>query len=203
MEAYHLDYYSHLDSPIHRIPASTKLAAALVLLFLILAIPLSWSLFFYGTAILLVVVTAMSHVPLRFVIRRLAWLELVIVGMAASRLFGENGVHAFFSLVITATLCTATMLVLSCTTRFDQILSTLSALGLPPLLVTTLGLMYRYLFVLSEEASRMKRARMARTFNPARGRVWRSLASVIAQLFVRSAERAQRIHSAMLARGLQ
>lgn len=199
----YLDQYAHLDSFVHRIPAPTKLAIAMVLLLLCLIIPVSWTWFFWGLGIVLLTGAIVSHVPLGFLLRRLAWLELVIVGMAASRLFGEHGFELFLSLVITATACAAVMLLVSCTTRFSDILSTLTQLGLPALLVTTLGLMYRYLFVLSDEAGRMKRARLARTFQPDRGRLWRSLASVIAQLFVRSAERAQRIHSAMLARGWQ
>jgi cobalt/nickel transport system permease protein len=199
----YLDQYAHMDSAVHRIPAPTKLAIAMVLIFLCLLFPVSWTWFFWGMAILLLVAAISSHVPLGFLVRRLLWLELVIVGMAASRLFGENGLDAFVSLVVHATACAAVMLMVSCTTRFTDILSTLTQLGLPSLLVTTLGLMYRYLFVLSDEAGRMKRARLARTFQRDRGRLWRSLASVIAQLFVRSAERAQRIHSAMLARGWQ
>lgn len=204
MKAHYLDQYAHMDSPVHRIPAPTKLAIAMVLLFLCLLIPVSWTWFFGSLAIFLLVAAISSHVPLGFLFRRLAWLELVIVGMAASRLFGEEGGLApFLSLVTKATACAAVMLIVSSTTRFSDILSTLTALGLPTLLVTTLGLMYRYLFVLSDEAARMRRARLARTFQQDRGRLWRSMASVIAQLFVRSAERAQRIHSAMLARGWQ
>ena len=204
MKAHYLDQYAHMDSPVHRIPAPTKLAIAMVLLFLCLLIPVSWTWFFGGVGILLLVAAISSHVPLGFLLRRLAWLELVIVGMAASRLFGEEGgIAPFLSLVTKATACAAVMLMVSSTTRFSDILSTLTALGFPTLLVTTLGLMYRYMFVLSDEAGRMRRARLARTFKRDRGRLWRSMASVIAQLFVRSAERAQRIHSAMLARGWQ
>jgi energy-coupling factor transporter transmembrane protein EcfT len=47
----------------------------------------------------------------------------------------------------------------------------------------------------------MVRARRSRTFSRDRASVWRSSASVIAQLFVRSSERAERIYAAMCARG--
>ena len=200
----YLDQYAHLNSPVHRIPAPTKLAIAMALLFLSLLFPISWTWYYWGLAILLLVGAISSRVPLGFLLRRMLWLELVIVGMAASRLFGDDGGFIpFLALVVHATACAAVMLLVSSTTRFTDILSTLSALGLPSLLVTTLGLMYRYLFVLTDEAARMRRARLARTFRRDRGRLWRAMASVIAQLFVRSAERAQRIHSAMLARGWQ
>jgi len=61
--------------------------------------------------------------------------------------------------------------------------------------------MYRYLFVLVDEAQRMKRARASRTFTVRRGRSWRTLATVVSQLFIRASERAERIYGAMCARG--
>ena len=61
--------------------------------------------------------------------------------------------------------------------------------------------MYRYLFVLIDEAERMQRARRSRTFTSERSHVWKSLAALVGQLFVRSTERAERIYAAMCARG--
>jgi cobalt/nickel transport system permease protein len=71
----------------------------------------------------------------------------------------------------------------------------------PALLVTTLALMYRYLFELVDEAERMQRAQKCRTFERRRWHAWKSLGTVAGQLFVRSTERAERIYAAMLARG--
>lgn len=203
METAYLDQYAFLGSPIHRIPASTKLAATIVLIFLILLLPTSWTWFYWPLTAGLIVAAFVSRIPRRFLLRRLMWLEVVILGMSASRLFGEGGLAAFGSLVFSATLCGAIVLLVGATTRFTDILATLSALGLPAGLISTLGLMYRYLFVLGDEAGRMKRARASRTFRQDRLGLWRSRASVVAQLFVRCAERAQRVHSAMMARGWQ
>jgi cobalt/nickel transport system permease protein len=61
--------------------------------------------------------------------------------------------------------------------------------------------MYRYLFVLVDEAERMQRARRSRTFTRLRTHAWESRASLVGQLFVRSTERAERIYAAMCARG--
>ena len=72
---------------------------------------------------------------------------------------------------------------------------------MPGLLVTTLALLYRYLFVLIDELERMQRARAARTFRSSRWKTWQVLASIAGQLFVRSTERAERIYAAMCARG--
>jgi cobalt/nickel transport system permease protein len=71
----------------------------------------------------------------------------------------------------------------------------------PALLVTTLALMHRYLFVLLDESERMRRARSSRTFWRQRRARWRMLGTVVGQLFVRASERAERIYAAMCARG--
>jgi cobalt/nickel transport system permease protein len=95
-------------------------------------------------------------------------------------------------------------------------LTVLRRLRVPPLLVTTLALMHRYLFVLVEESERMRRARASRTFRhsghpgpskrsglwgPGRRIHWHVLGSVVGQLFLRASERAERIYDAMCARG--
>jgi cobalt/nickel transport system permease protein len=62
-------------------------------------------------------------------------------------------------------------------------------------------LMCRYLPVLAEESRRMQRARASRTFSSKRTLAWQNLTTVIGQLFIRSADRAERIYLAMCARG--
>jgi len=61
--------------------------------------------------------------------------------------------------------------------------------------------MHRYLFVLMDESERMHRARASRTFTHTRRFQWHTLATVVAQLFIRASERAERIYDAMCARG--
>jgi len=93
------------------------------------------------------------------------------------------------------------MILLANTTPFSELLGVLRRIHFPALMITTLALMYRYLFVLVDETERMQRARVSRTFTKQRAHVWKSLATVIGQLFVRSTERAERIYAAMSARG--
>ena len=93
------------------------------------------------------------------------------------------------------------MVLLANTTPFAELLRVLKAARVPALLVTTLSLMYRYLFVLLDESQRMRRARLSRTFTGRQARSWRTRASVLGQLFIRSGERAERIYGAMCARG--
>jgi cobalt/nickel transport system permease protein len=69
------------------------------------------------------------------------------------------------------------------------------------MLITTLAMMYRYLSLLTDQTQRMRRARMSRTFNANRASTWRSLTSIIGHLFIRTAERSERVYTAMCARG--
>jgi cobalt/nickel transport system permease protein len=93
------------------------------------------------------------------------------------------------------------MLLLTWTTPFHEILQELRRCYMPTVMVTTLALMYRYFPVLAEESRRMQRARASRTFSARRGIAWHTLGTIIGQLFVRSADRAERIYLAMCARG--
>ena len=54
-------------------------------------------------------------------------------------------------------------IVLAAATPFPELLSAMRALRVPRLLVAIFGLMWRYLFVLADEAVRLIRARQARS----------------------------------------
>ena len=139
--------------------------------------------------------------PLRHLGRRLLLAEPFAVGVALLSLLQPNGLRIFTAMLIKSTLCLFCMVLLTATTRFTDLLGALQQAHAPRLLVTTLALTYRYLFLLIDEAGRMLRARRSRTFVRDRWSTWRSLATVAALLFVRSSERAERVYSAMCARG--
>ena len=203
-----LDRYSRLDSPVHRLPAALKLALALIFVFVTVALPLSARGWFIGLFATLVAVAALSRIPWSFLLKRFLFLEPFVLGVAVLTLFQPNGIRVFATIFVRSTLCLLTMMLLSNTTPFAAILRVLRRVHVPALFVTTLALMYRYLFVLVDEAERMHRARASRTFTPKtfgnhahRIHLWQMLGTVIGQLFVRSTERAERIYAAMLARG--
>lgn len=185
----------------HRLPAGLKLAAGLALVLVTVTIPgagWGWNI---AMAITLVVVVMISRVPVGFVFRRLLLLEPFVLGVSLLAVLQPNGLHVFTTLVIKSTLCLLTMIVVSGTTPFVDLLRVLRRLRVPAILVTTLALLYRYLFVLVDEAQRIETARASRTLAPSRRRTWRLLGSALGMLFVRSSERAERIYAAMLARG--
>ncbi|HCA79277.1 MAG TPA: cobalt ECF transporter T component CbiQ [Bacteroidetes bacterium] len=196
-----LDRYSRLGSPIHRLPTALKLLATFSLILATVAVPFSSLWFFVVAAGLLLIVAAVSAIPWLFIFKRLLLLEPLALGIAVMALFQPNGTTIFLSIVTRSTLCLFTVILLSNTTPFENLLRALGRVGAPRILVTILALMYRYLFVLIDEGERITRARMSRTFSTNRVRRWQALASLIGQLFVRSTERAERIYAAMTARG--
>ena len=198
MRHYLLDRYSRLDSPVHRLPAGLKLIAALAMIFCVVLLP-AWCL--AGIAILLAGVALASRVPPGFLARRLLLLEPFVLGVALLALVQPGGERVFLLIVTKSTLCLFTVVLLSNTTPFAELLAVLRRARFPALLITTLALMYRYLFVLVDETERMRRARACRTFTKGRAALWKTLGTVIGQLFIRSTERAERIYAAMCARG--
>lgn len=196
-----LDRYSRLDSRVHRLPAGAKLLGAVALVSMLVVLPIAHARWFVGIALFLVATVVLARIPVGFVARRLLLLEPLVLGVAFLSLLQPQGPRIFTGIVVKSTLCLLTVIVLASTTPFAALLRVLRQLHVPAILVTTLALLYRYLFVLVDEAQRLQRARASRTFRGGRARLWRSLGATLGMLFVRSTERAERIYAAMCARG--
>jgi cobalt/nickel transport system permease protein len=197
----HLDRFSRIDSPVHRVRTDVKFVAVIAMLLIIAATPLSSTAVFACAGVVLVAVAWLSRVPFRFLVQRILLLEFFVCGAAMLSLLQPGGLAVFTRVLIKSSLCLATALLFSTTTPYVDLLRTLKAWHVPSLLITMLALMYRYMFVLFDELGRMQRARTSRTFVHNRTLVWHSLATIVAQLFIRSTERAERIYAAMCARG--
>lgn len=80
----------------------------------------------------------------------------------------------------------------------------LQGLGFPVKVVTLLLLTYRYVFVIEEEYNRLLRAIKIRGFRARTSlHTYRTYAYLIGMLFVRSWDRAERVHRAMRCRGFE
>ena len=196
-----LSPYQHGSSAVHRLPAGAKLAAAVACILLIVLLPRTAWWAYAAIGALLVVLAFITRANLRQMLVRLLLLEPFVLGIAQLALLRPGGTALFLSMLAKSTLCLACMILLTATTRFSAVLAVLWRLRVPSLLVTTLALMHRYLFVLLEEMGRMQRARRSRTFVAGRSSAWRNSAQVAGQLFVRTSERAERVYLAMCARG--
>jgi cobalt/nickel transport system permease protein len=120
----------------------------------------------------------------------------------------DVGLVRFASIVIRSWLSVQGAIWLTATTQFPDLMHALRHLRVPRLLTAIISFMYRYLFVLADEAGRLLRAREARSAAPVDGNgggrlLWRAkvAGSMVGQLFLRSFERSERVYNAMLARG--
>ena len=181
--------------------AGWKLAATLGVVVALIAVPVGAWGFLAGTAAGLGMLTRVSRVPFGFLVRRVLLLELFAVGVIVMAVFQPGGWGLAAFLGVRTALCLFAMMLLANTTPFGELVRVMKRMRVPALLVTTVSLMYRYLFVLADESERMRRARMCRSFSGRRAGSWRLRATVISQLFLRSSERADRIYGAMSARG--
>ncbi len=193
--------YKHRSSIIHRLHSPLKLIVAVALIFLIVLLPRNAWPSYAIVAVFLIIIGGLSRISPLELGKRLLLLEPFAIGIALLSMLQANGFQIFLALLTKSTLCLFCMILVAATTRFTDILSALRRLHVPALLVTILALMYRYLFLLLDEMGRMQRARKSRTYVRSRWFTWRLSATVIALLFVRTSERAERIFSAMRARG--
>lgn len=226
MHVHFLDPYKARSSPVHALDARVKLPLTLAAIVTISLMPVgAWPIYILLFAIILSVVIV-SELGVFPVLRR-ASLAFPFVLAALPILFnGEGdplfslwpgglsvygpGLERFLSIGFKSWLSVQVAIVLASSTPFPDLLMALRALRVPRLLVAVFGLMWRYLFVMADEALRLMRAREARSGAGAVGgkRVggtvaWRARVTggMAGNLFVRSLERGDRIYSAMVSRG--
>jgi cobalt/nickel transport system permease protein len=193
--------------PLQRLDPRVKLLTTLVYVILVVATPLDHPRWLAFEGLLLAFVVGLAGLPPRVLFRR--WLAFaVLVGFLAvlvaqthplRPMLGFGGVAA--GILAQNGLAFGAMLVLAGVTPFPQLLNALTRLRTPPVLVATLHFMYRYLHVLGAELERMIQARQARSFRRSGRLDWTRLGGLIGMLFLRSMERGERVHAAMLARG--
>jgi cobalt/nickel transport system permease protein len=206
----------HGHSPVHRAPAHLKVAALVGFMVTVVATPREWYPAFglYLAAVLGVI--AVSSVPFGYIARRMV-IELPFVVFALLMPFvatgprtdvlgvalSEPGLLAAWGLLAKGTLGVMASLTLAATTEPRHLLAGLERLHVPRQLVQIMGFMIRYLDVTAEEMRRMRIARESRGFSGGSLRSWPVVARSAGALFIRSYERGERVHLAMLARGYE
>lgn len=162
----------------------------------------------------LLIVTAFA-IPVFPILKRLAMASPFILFMAGGNiLLDQTDFTTVQGVTVTAGMVSATVIAMKAAVTLSSLLSIMSCmpfhrlglalrgLGVPEVFVTQLLLVYRYSFLLSEEATMMQKARDLRAFN-GRGRGVRVTAGLIGSLLIRTTSRAERIYMAMSARGFR
>lgn len=206
----------HGHSPLHRAPAHVKVVATLGFVLAVVGTPREAVWAFAVHLALLVGVAVVSSVPPRYLARRLV-VEIPFVLLAVTMPFiatgptvpvgplelSQAGLWAGWGLFAKGSLGAIAAVLLAATTEAGDLVSGLARLRVPRQLVLVLSFMIRYLDVVSGEMRRMRVARESRGFRTGGLRSWPVLGSTAGALFVRSYERGERVHLAMLSRGFQ
>jgi cobalt/nickel transport system permease protein len=201
-----LDRWSRGASAIHRRDARAKTIAVLV--FLVALATTHRSFMAVGACYFAILLAAMiaARLPLVAALTRAAVvLPFTLVFAVISLTAGEA--LAAMTLVGKSYLSALAVLVLLSTTPLPELLHGLEHLGVPRYLLMVVQFLYRYLFVISEEAQHMRAAALVKSGSVGRVLFDRSkfgaAAGALGVLFARSYAHADGIHQAMLARGFQ
>lgn len=207
-----LHYHGH--SAVHRAPAHLKILALVSFVLLVVATPREWYAAYavYLAVVVGVIVTA--RVPVLYVVRRMvvevpfllfaALMPFVATGERTEVLglsLSEPGLLAAWGLAAKGTIGVMSSLTLAATTEPSDVLLGLRRLRMPELIVQIMGFMVRYLDVVTADLGRMIVAMRSRGVEPRSPRHWPALARTLGALFIRSYERGERVHLAMLSRG--
>ncbi len=189
------------DSPIHRLDPRAKIIGLIGLVIFTASLPPGAWAAFAATAVILLCLVIVARLRPAHVLRRMTIEVPFLIAAALLPFTVEDGLVLGATVAAKLTLCVLSMVILSSTTPFPRLLRGFELLKAPRLITVIVAFMWRYLHVLAEEVSRMKRAREARGYSA--GWLWQATSTgpLIATLFIRSLERGERVYLAMASRG--
>lgn len=234
MHVHFLDPYRPRTSPVHALDGRVKFILTVAFILTASLTPVAaWPVYVLLFALILSV-EILSGLGVGYVLKR-ALLALPFVLAAVPIIFTQGrsvlfafpigpwtltahaeGLERFVSLSLKSWLSVQAAIVMSASTPFPELLQAMRAVGVPRLLVSMFGMMWRYTFVLVDEAVRLIRARAARSGQLADSGhtpgsiagtggsvIWRARVTggMAGNLFLRAFERSDRIYVAMLSRG--
>ena len=214
----HIDRYAQGDTLAHRLDARAKLLGLVAYLAVLISFDRYAVLVLAPMAAGPLATLWFGHIPLRFALRRVLVLSPFILTLALMSPLYDRApqliVFAGWRWSIAAGWLTAADVSLKfalgvlavtavmTTTPFSSLLEAMRRLRAPRLLVAQLGLLYRYVFLLVDQAMRLRRARDFRGAGRASARArLAAVGGIIGALFVRSLDRSERVLLAMAVRG--
>jgi cobalt/nickel transport system permease protein len=220
-----VDAYYDTGSLLHRTDARVKVIVTFLLILLVALTPMGAFGAYVGFFVIVMVGALVGHVDPLSILKR-SLVALPFAGAAVSLIFtvpgpslgtvpllgwpiSSAGLVRFASIMFKSFVSVQIAVLMMQTTHFTDMLWAFGALHVPKVLVAIFSFMYRYLFVLADEALRLTRARDSRSAtigkNPAFGRsiAFRAQTTgrMIGNLFLRSYDRSERVYQAMVSRG--
>lgn len=201
-------------SPVHRVAAHAKLVALAVFATSVAATPRHAMWAFALDAALLATVAGVARIPIATLVRRALVVSPVLVVAVLVPFIGDgpradvgpitvsaDGLWAAWNIAAKATLGATASILLTATTPIPDLLEGMTRLRVPRPVVSIIAFMIRYLDLLAEQLHRMRQSMTARGHDPRWLWQARPIAAAAGTMFVRTYERGERIHYAMLARG--
>lgn len=163
--------------------------------------------------IVLILAMGLAEIPFDFLLKKLLIVSpfAIMVGifnplldqqplLQIGSLTINGGWVSFLSILLRFSLTVSAVLLLIASTGFNAVCMAMVKLGMPKIFAVQLLLLYRYIFVLVDEGVRMYQARALRSFQR-RTMSMKMFSHLVGQLLLRTLDRGQRIHLAMLCRG--
>ncbi len=211
----HLEEFAEGNSLLHRIDPRVKFVCLMPFIGVVAvrdSIKVGVSALVFSVVLLLI-----AKVDLKKAFRRLLVVNLFVVLLWFFLPFTEEGpkvfgvgplevtstglVHTLVITLKTNSIVIATVAILG-TSQIFSLTHALRHLRVPEKLVMLFFFFYRYITVMHEEYSRMRRAMKVRGFLPRTDiHTYRTVAYLVGMLLVRSYDRAERVYQAMLCRG--
>jgi cobalt/nickel transport system permease protein len=208
-----MDELGRLDTPLHRLDARTKIITTVAFIVAVMSFPRYEVSALMPLFIFPFVLMASGNIPAGSILRKVAfaapfalfvglfnpWFDQHAALTIGSRTI-SGGWLSFASIMVRFALTVSAALILVACTGIHHLCAGLEQLGVPRLFAVQLLFLYRYLFVIGEEALRMIRSVQMRSTGSGPLRL-RTYGSLIGHLLLRSMDRAQRIYCSMASRG--
>jgi cobalt/nickel transport system permease protein len=208
-----LDLLANGTTSIHRLDARAKVLVTIVYIICVVSYGRYELANLFPFLVFPATMVALSSLPPLFILKKVALLCPFVLTVSMFNPFFDReiliqlgpleisgGWVSFASILTRSILTVGAAFILIGVTGFTAVCQALERLGMPQVFTVQLLFLYRYIFVLTEESDRASRARGLRSCGK-KGLGIHSFGSMIGHLLLRTWQRAERIHMAMLARG--
>jgi cobalt/nickel transport system permease protein len=208
-----LDLLAFGDTGLHRLDARAKVIVTALFVMLVISHDRYELAALFPFFIFPVAMIAAGNLPFTYIVRKILLLcpFVIVVGifnplidrtiiLHLGSLAISGGWLSFLSIITRSILTVGSAFTLLALTGFPAVCRALEQLGMPRPFAVQLLFLYRYIFVLTEEGGRAARARQLRACGN-KGMGIKSFGTLVGNLLLRTWQRAERVHIAMLSRG--
>jgi len=228
-ELFNIEKHSYRDSRIHRLDARVKIIVAFAVIVAMVAVPYSTMVFTVGAIFFLffIILWALSGLSPLVYVKRLVLIVLLWGIVILFQIFIKNPYYTDFTIIATLPfginiyaesvefafilfvkfiMTISFIILLSSTTKLQDLLDGGQRLGLPAEFALAFGMMIRYLFVFGYMYRKTMQTLEAKCFDPFDARLpyryrIRQIGYTIGTMFIRSYEQGERVYISMLCRG--